>query len=534
MIDFSEKLIAATVTSCLFCLSTVKLVGVMQQSGYKAKGFWGWIRRKDNLAFNRLSVLALCLALASAVTSLCFSFFGTRWAVLASALPFLGLILFFGKADNKYALKLPAIHTGRWRRLFGGYLFVTAFCSFVFISILNLLAEWNGSKMYAYIAYVPFALTPTLLPVYLWIANVFLAPFENARNRRFVKRAGQVLNEREIIRVAVVGSYGKTSVKNILKSILQEKYSVVETPASYNTPMGIAKTVLGEDFTGKQVFIAEMGARKAGDIAELCTLVRPDYALFTGVCEQHIATFESLEKVFAEKSEILRCGAKKVVCGERLRPRVLERFAGNLAESVIFAGEVENLRLGGKETAFTLRLDGEEIEVNTPLLGRSAAENISLAATLALQMGMTTAEIAAGIAKLQPIEHRLQRIESNGVYILDDGYNCNVEGAKVALEVLRLSQGNRWVVTPGIVEGGVLEESLNTRLGEMISECAPERVLLVGETLVTTVKEGYKAAGGDMQKVEIVPTLAAAQEKLREGLSAGDTVLFLNDLPDVY
>ncbi len=529
MISFAEKMIATLVTACLFCLSTVKLVGAMQQSGYKSKGFWRWLRRKDNLAFNRLAVLALCLALASTVTSLCFSFLGKRWALLISAVPFLGLLLFYRHADSRYALKLPAVRTGRWKRLVCVYLLITAFFSYALIALLDFLAVVNGSVLYGYISYAPFALTPVLLPVYLCIANALTSIFENGRNRRFVKRAGQVLDESKIVRVAVVGSYGKTSVKNILKTLLGEKYTVVETPASYNTPVGIAKTVTGEEFAGKEVFIAEMGARKAGDIKELCMLVRPDYALFTGVCAQHIATFGSLEGVFAEKSEILRCGAKAVVCGESLRP-----WMKGEGENVSFACGVEDLQVGGRSTSFTLCLGEERVQVETAILGRSAAENIALAATLCLQMGMTTDEIKSGISKLQPIAHRLRLMENGGVAILDDGYNCNIEGAKVALEVLERSQGKRWVVTPGIVEGGILEEELNGKLGALLAKRAPDRVILVGETLVTAVKAGYEEAGGDKERLSITPTLASAQEKLREGLVAGDTVLFLNDLPDVY
>ncbi len=529
MIEYLEKIVAALATSCLFCLSTVKLVGVMQQGGYKGKSFWKWLRRKDNLFFNRLSVLALCLALSTAVFSLAFSFLGREWALLLSALPFFGLTLFFRHADSKYALKVPATHTGRWRRLFAVYFFFTALFSFAFIALLNFLSVVNGSAIYALIAYVPFAFTPVLLPVYLSVANATTGIFENARNRKFVKRAGQVLDESEIIRVAVVGSYGKTSVKNILKTLLSEKYAVVETPASYNTPMGIAKTILSENFADKQIFIAEMGARKEGDIDELCSLVRPDYAIFTGVCEQHIATFGSLDGVFAEKSKIFS-SAKKVVCGNGLRARVA---AGGF-EKAIFACETENLRLGGESTAFTLQLGEERLEVETSLLGRAAAENIALAASLCFELGLTAAEIFSGIAKLQPVPHRLQLIESNGVHILDDGYNCNIEGAQTAIEVLSLSKGNRFVVTPGIVEGGVLEESLNGRLGELLAKAALERVILVGDTLVGAVKTGYLAAQGDMQKLTLAHSLSAAQSILQKELRTGDSVLFLNDLPDVY
>lgn len=529
MIEILERVIAALVVSCLLCLSTVKMLGVMQQGAYKNTAFWRWLKRKNNLLFNRLAVLSLCLALATAVTALCFSFLGEEWALLCSAVPFLVLLLIFGKADGKYALKVPATRTGRYLRLFGVYCLYTAILSYVLIAGLTFLAEWNGSLLYGLIAYVPFAVMPMLLPVLLCLANLTTRPFENRRNNKFVKWAGQVLDEAEMITVGVVGSYGKTSVKNILKTILSEKYSVVVTPRSFNTPTGIARTVFSAGFASKQVFIAEMGARKAGDIQELCSIVKPSYGVFTGVCRQHIETFGSLDNVYKEKSEIFKCGAKKIVCGNSLRAR-----AGEETDSVKYACEVENLHLQGTETAFTLTLGGEKVEVQTKLLGRSGAEDIAIAATLAYEMGLTVEEIKNGIAKIEPIPHRLQLIQSNGVYILDDGYNCNIVGAKAALEVLSLFEGRKCVVTPGIIECGILEEELNGELGKSIAEGNFDKVIFVGDTLVGAVKEGYQAAGGDKEKVVTVKTLGNAQTLLGEWIQTGDCVLFLNDLPDTY
>ncbi len=529
MIEVAQRAVAALVVSLLLCLSTVKTVGTMQQGGYKTSAFWRWLRRKDNLQYNRLSVLALCLALSTAVVSLCFSFLGVKWALLASAAPFLILLLLFLYSDRKYALKVRANKTGRYLRLFAAYYFFTACISYIFIALLTFLAEWNGSNLYGLIAYVPFALIPLLLPVCLILANWTTGVFENARNKRYVKRAGQVLVEREILRVAVVGSYGKTSVKNVLKTILQEKYSVVETPASFNTPMGIAKTVFSPEFENKQVFIAEMGARRKGDISTLCKLVKPDYAIFTGVCAQHIATFGSEEEILAEKSEILRCGANAVVCGRSLLGKVQE-------DGAVFPDEnaATKITLGATESKFTLSVDGEEIAVETKLLGETAVENITLAATLCKQMGMTAKEIADGIAKLQPIPHRLQLLENGGVYVLDDGYNCNIRGAQAALAALSRFSGGKCVVTPGIVEGGILEENLNHALGEEIAKGNFDRVILVGDTLVGAMKEGYLKGGGNKEKLIVKRTLTDAQTALGEWLKKGDAVLFLNDLPDVY
>ncbi len=534
MNDLVIRVVASVVTACLFCFATFQSLGAMQQAGYKNGGFWRWLKRRENLYFNRLWVWALCLALTGTVTSLSFSFLDVRWALAISAVPFFAVSLFFLYADGKYALKVPVKRTGRLRRLFVVYLLLVAILADVAITLLGFLSEKNGSELYALVAYTPFALMPILLPVLLCLANAIDAPFENLRNRRFVRRAKSVLSTSDVIKIGVVGSYGKTSVKNILKNVLAEKYAVIETPASYNTPIGIAKTVTGGEFQGKQILIAEMGARKSGDIAELCKLVEPDYAIFTGICEQHVQTFGSLENIWNEKKEILRCGAKKVVCGAGLKARVESEFSG--AENVVIAetSAVENVKLEGTKTSFALRLGKETIEIETPLLGMAAVENIQLAATLALALGVTPEQIRAGIEKTLPIPHRLQLIENGGAYILDDGYNCNPRGAEEGLAALGRFAGRKCIVTPGIVECGVLEERVNADLGEKIAAAELDKVILVGETLVGAVKDGYTQGGGKSENLVTVKTLKDAQAVLGEWITAGDAVLFLNDLPDVY
>lgn len=533
MNDVVLRIIASIISAGLFCLSTAKLVGAMQQSGYKNKTFWAWLKRKDNLFFNRLCVWAICIALTCSVTALCFSFLGKHTALLISALPFMGLGLLFCYVDEKFALKVPTKNTGRCVRLSVLYAFFTACAAYAFIAFLWFLAKWNGSLLYGLIAYMPFAVMPVLQPFLLLAANAVDAVFENARNKKFVKRAGQVLDERKIIRIGVVGSYGKTSVKNILKTLLLEKYTVVETPESYNTPMGVAKTVFSPEFTDKQVFIAEMGARKAGDIKELCNLVKPDYAIFTGVCEQHIATFGSLDGVWTEKKEIFKSGAKKVVCGAALKG-YLETETDVSNAVFTDAANVKNVSLLATKTCFTLCVNGEEVAVETPLLGQAAVENILLAATLAAEMGLSAQGIAQGVKKLQPIPHRLQLLENNGVYILDDGYNCNPRGAVEALAALGRFNGRKCVVTPGIVECGVLEENVNGTLGKQLATAKLDKIILVGETLIGSVKQGYDEAQGEENALMKVRTLNEAQEILKDWLQPGDAVLFLNDLPDVY
>ena len=183
-------------------------------------------------------------------------------------------------------------------------------------------------------------------------------------------------------------------------------------------------------------------------------------------------------------------------------------------------------------TAFTLKLGTERAVVKTKLLGAHCAYNIGLAAQLAYDMGVPFCDIVSAAEELDFVEHRLQLTQSNGINILDDGYNANVKGARAALEVLRSFGGRKIIVTPGIVELGILEESENREFGALLAGL--DFVILVGDTLVTPVKEGYLAAGGQAEKLVVKQTLKDAQAELKTVLEKGDTVLFLNDLPDIY
>ncbi len=370
----------------------------------------------------------------------------------------------------------------------------------------------------------PVGIFPMLLFLLVAAANCIMKVYEIPRARHFIKKATRTLAESDCVKVGITGSFGKTSVKTYAAEMLATKFNVKATPASYNTPIGIAKFVNAEG-ADCDIFLAELGARHVGDIKELCDMVKPTVGVVTGVTAQHLETFGSVENVRREKGELARA-AETVILGST---------AADMREDAYVEGRgfsAKNIHLCCDKTHFTLVLDGKEAEVETPLLGRHAAEDVALAAALSHALGMTFEEIVAAIPTLSPVPHRLERSVSGGIVILDDSYNSNPEGAKNAVEVLKCSAGRTVVVTPGLVELGDLEEEQNEALGKEL--VGLDSVILVGETRVLAVRNGYKSAGGDEGKLTIVPTLSAAQEILKDMLQFGDTVLFLNDLPDKY
>ena len=503
-----------------FCLTPV--LGVLQQCGYGERELFRWYFHKHNMLRRRHALFALSEVLLVSLFALGFSFLGSSLACLVSAVPFIGLgILYI--LSSRHALKVPLRRSARMMRL-GGCCFVLLTALIFGVSAgMWFAAEAAGSELFRLFRFVPVALFPLVFPFAAALASLLMKPYELLHNRRFIARAKKKLAADPCIKVGITGSFGKTSVKHFAAEMLSGKFRVLATPQSYNTPMGIARTVKGG--LGCDIFLAEMGARREGDIKELCELVCPEYGIVIGISDQHLETFGSLEAIAAEK-RVLAEYAPKAVLGVSVRydkPGALKEGRDFAAEDIICTEE---------GTSFTLRLGRERVRMETKLLGRHSAEDVAFAAALCSMLGMSLHEIASSAGLLTPVPHRLEKRVFGGVNILDDSYNANTAGALSAVETLKLFKGRKFVVTPGLVELGELEEKRNGELGAAL--VGLDGIILVGETRVSAVSAGYLNAGGYGGKLRTLPTLREAQLVLKNELGPGDTVLFLNDLPDNY
>ena len=513
----------AIVVTLLLTFAAQPLLGILQQEGYDERAMLKWYFRRGNELWRRYALLALCALLLSALFALVFAFAGTGYAVLAGHIALAGMIALF-LFSLRTALKVPLERTARIVRLCVVFYVLCAAFFYGLEAALWFLAKAADHPLAAALLR---AAIPAVMPLFtvfaVALAGLVAKGYEIPHNKMYIRRATEKLSACSCIKVGITGSFGKTTVKHFAAHILGEKYRVGMTPASYNTPIGIARCV-NDGGLDCDVFLAEMGARKTGDIKELCAMVAPTFGVVTGICAQHLETFGSVEAIAAEKG-ILAKTARFVVLGET---------ANVPAEGALVAGKdfgAENIVLSDRGTEFDLVLPDARIHAQCALLGRHAAEDIALAAALCFLLGMTAEEIAARISTLEAVPHRLQRIEENGVTVLDDAYNSNMLGARNAIEALKCFAGKKYVVTPGLVELGELEEAANAELG---AELVGLEVILVGETRILSARHGYLAAGGQEEKLRIVPDLAHAQKILSEELSAGDAVLFLNDLRDKY
>ncbi len=361
--------------------------------------------------------------------------------------------------------------------------------------------------------------------------------YDRAKYRQAKEKCKQKLAEHPgLIRVGITGSCGKTSVKNYLNKMLSGSFDVLATPKSFNTPLGIcraAERLCG----GTEVFLVEMGARRRGDIAELCDMVSPSVAVLTAVTGQHLETFGSADEIARTKYELVRAvGEKGFAVFSADSPLLAPLYASAPCEkiSVGFGGEregvkAENFRQGERGSSFDLWMEGKRYPIENSLVGKFSATDICLAAAVARKLGVPREKIASAACRLKPVEHRLAvSVTPGGVTIADDGYNANPEGIVDAAEFLDRFPGRKIVVTPGLAELGKFRRMYNENAGRVLAGHA--------DTIVAIGKNGgaiVRGAGGRCETVR-VRSREKAKKFLEGKTKRGDVVLFLNDFPDVF
>ncbi|MCU1489390.1 MAG: Mur ligase middle domain protein [Acidimicrobiaceae bacterium] len=404
------------------------------------------------------------------------------------------------------------------------------------------------------------AAVAVFVPLVLDAALAGLAPVEERLAERFVRRARATVAKVRPDVVAITGSYGKTSTKGYLAHLLVSRYAVVASPRSYNNRAGLARTVNELLVPGTEVLIAEMGTYGPGEIAALCAWLPPRVAVLTAIGPVHLERFRDLDRTVSAKSEIA-LGAEVVVCNvddprlaalaERLEAggqRVLRASAG----APVGPG-VPDVVVRTTNGFVQLQVDGDLVGEVATSDGRSlpAPTNVACAVAAALALGSPAAELLARLASLPVADHRLARSTTpEGVIVLDDTFNSNPAGARLALgELARQgsSGGRRVVVTPGMVELGPLQVPENRSFAEEAAAVATD-VVIVARTNRRALVEGATVArprrDGASQRVPcetsagaqvvVVERREQAVEWVRAELGPRDVVLYENDLPDHY
>lgn len=534
----------------LFCAS-MKFILVLQQCGYRGRRYFKWLSNKNTPYMSRLMLLCLLAFLFFCVLNICFTPLATKVAgaelgeTVASYVGLASYILFtalYIKAESSVNAKVPLKKTRRLVRLSITYCVLLACLSFGFIVLFNFIAFVIASDAVALLRLSLLCAMPILIPYILFLAYAINEPLENAIRKYYLRRAEQKLANSDVLKIGITGSYAKTSVKEILKTILSQKYRVLATPESYNTPLGIAITVKQLDST-HDVFIAEMGARSKGDIKELAQMVNPKYGVLTGVNNQHLETFGSVERIKETKYELFENLASDGVAffssDNENAKELMARFGGEKYSAGIDGSEnlvtATDIKMDERGMSFTLVFAKEKsVKCSTVLLGRHSVKNICLAAAVAYKIGLSPKEIASGINRIKSIEHRLELMPNNKkIVLIDDSYNSNVDGINAAMEVLDSFKGRKIVLTPGLVELGKIENVVNMDFGRTLAKHA-DIVIIIGKHNAEMLINGLIEGGMNRENIKFASSLSKGNATLNEILAEGDVVLFENDLPDNY
>lgn len=375
-------------------------------------------------------------------------------------------------------------------------------------------------------------------------ALVILSPVEKRINQGFIDDAARILRSMPELKViGITGSYGKTSTKHYLNRILSEKYAVCMTPGSFNTTLGVVRTVREHLKPFDQVFICEMGAKQIGDIKEICDLVHPSIGIVTAVGPQHLESFKSIENVQRTKFELidsLPAGGLAVVnddfeyvANRQVSNVAVVRYGIRPRPEVQYA--VGDIRYSASGTDFTVLLpEGEEFRLHTRLVGECNVSNLVAAVIVALHLGVEKRQIAYAVEQIEQVEHRLSvKRTPGGITIIDDAFNSNPAGSAMALDVLAsMEGGKRIVITPGMIELGSEQQALNEVFGERIVRSA-DVAIIVGQYNRDAILSGIGEEHEGLD-LHVVDTFAQAQTVLGRIARAGDTVLYENDLPDTF
>jgi UDP-N-acetylmuramoyl-tripeptide--D-alanyl-D-alanine ligase len=540
---------AAAITALVLTVpALVASLHSLQQDDYSNGRFLGWLSEQKSRALHvQVGVVYLLAAVAQLAVALSGSAPGSYFP------PALGTciaVLAFVRAPARGPRKKPLVYTGRARRLLAISVVVAAllfWLGFLAISALARAAGLDPDYAPGFAVLLMALVSIHAAPFVSMAANVVLAPVQATINWSYRFRAGRKLRRLGPTVVGITGSYGKTSTKYFTEALLEPRFRVLKTRASFNTILGVCRAINEELGAEHQFLIVEMGAYRRGEIRDMARLTRPHIGVLTAIGPQHLERFGSIETIEKAKFELLESLAPDdtaVINNDdpRIRRLATEHWLPNVQRYGIDASNgsvdlaAEDISHGPEGLSFTLvERNGTRTPVKTRLIGLHNVSNILAAATVAKAAGVSLPEIARAVGRLQPVPHRLEvHTGPDGVTIVDDAYNSNPVGASNALEAIaEFKTGRRVLVTPGMVELGAEQEARNEEFGAKAAKTC-DFVILVGTRQTAPIRRGLESAGFDAEHITSVRNLNDGLEALKGIVRAGDVVLFENDLPDLY
>lgn len=338
------------------------------------------------------------------------------------------------------------------------------------------------------------------------------------------------LEQLEIPVVGITGSVGKTSTKEVIASVLKEKYRTLKTQGNFNNELGLPLTVfrLREEH---QVAVLEMGISNFGEMHRLSKIARPDICVMTNIGQCHLEFLHDRDGILRAKSEIFDFispdgsivlnGDDDKLAGITEVKGIRPIFFGIESGRAIYADEI--MPCGLKGISCRIHAGEDSFSVVVPIPGQHMVYNALAATAVGITMGLSLEQIKRGIEKLQSLGGRFHMIEKNGMVIIDDCYNANPVSMKASLDVLKDAKGRKVAILGDMFELGENEAELHAGVGVHAAKNAIDLLICVGSNSRYIAEAAFETGG--CGEVLQVPTLDALLEVLPKLVQEGDSIL---------
>lgn len=517
------------------------IVHMFQQNSYKPREYMEWMRVHSNVG----RLLGKCLY---GMISLPLVLIGGRGCVIAACVMNIMTMI----VNKPHAAKKPLVYTKRVKRMLitTALIYLIGVLLALFLPIgeyriaLTKLATTTIEDITYRLQICAGILTGLFIiqPFLILLVNLINRPIEKGIDQHYINDAVRILKEMPDLKIiGVTGSYGKTSVKYFLSTLLSCRYNVLHTPGNYNTTLGVVRTIREQMKPFHEIFICEMGAREVGDIKEICDLVHPDYGIITSIGPQHLQSFHTIENIIGTKFELADAIPEdgKVFLNydnEYIRTHKINKNVisyGTVEEDIDF--RAYDIEVSPRGSSFKMKDEnGEEYEFHTRLVGNHNVQNIAGAIAVAHTLGIPMEKLKYPVKQLESVEHRLQLKKQGNRIILDDAYNSNKNGFEAALDTLAMFKELRILMTPGMVELGEKQYDENKEVGVYAADKC-DYAVLIGKEQTKPIQDGLLEAGFAQNKMIVVDTLQEAFQMVNAIPDEKQKVVLIeNDLPDNY
>ena len=506
---------------------TKKTLHILQQNRYNEDNrYLKWINKNSKKVFLNINYFYLIIFVLTIYLKIEINF------ILYFIFYFI-LYFIFKNEIKKEQVKKPLIITSRIKRII--------FTTFILYTVPIIYSCIFYHQYLISIYYFVFGTLIYFNYFVVFLANIINKPVEKIVYLYYKFKSDKKLKAMSNMEViGITGSYGKTSTKNVVSDILNEKYITFKTPQNYNTAYGLINTVNNYIDKYNNYFIAEMGTLKPKDIKIESEIVKPKYGVLTKIGIAHLDAFKTIENIAKEKFALIESLPSDGVAilnkddeyqvNYKIKNNCKVLWYGIDNKADVYA---DNIKYSQDGMTFDVYINEKKQHFQTKLLGQINIYNILAGITLANELDLSIEQIKKGVLKIRPVEHRLQLKKYGHINYIDDAYNSNPIGSKMALDVLNLMPGKKIIITPGMIELADKQYEYNFQFGEYIAEVA-DLTILVGEKQTLPIAEGLKNKNYSKNKLFITNDVKEAIQIAQNAFKSEVYILLENDLPDIF